>query len=115
MIRIKNKLFERKKRQPTNDNVKVLYNQFRNRVNRELKKAKKSHYTEYFNKHNNDIKKTWQGIKSIVNVKNNLNHGLSQLNINGKLVEEPKEVANHVNDFFVNVGPEFTIFLQINT
>ena len=38
MIKTKNKLFERKKRQPTNENVKLLYNIFRNRVNRELKK-----------------------------------------------------------------------------
>ena len=47
MIRIKNNLFGRKKRQPTNLDIKILYNKFRNRVNRELKKAKKSHYTEY--------------------------------------------------------------------
>ena len=37
MIKTRNKLFERKKRQPTNENVKLLYNIFRNRVNRELK------------------------------------------------------------------------------
>ena len=32
MIKIKNKLFYRKKRQPTNTNVNRLYNIFRNRV-----------------------------------------------------------------------------------
>ena len=37
MIKVKNKLFNRKKRQPDNVNVKLLYNVFRNRVNRELK------------------------------------------------------------------------------
>ena len=57
MIRIKNKIFERKKRQPSNNDVKNLYNRFRNRVNRELKKAKKSHYTDYFNEHTDNIKK----------------------------------------------------------
>ena len=41
-----------------------------------------------------------------MNVKNNLNQGLSQFRINGKIVDEPKEIANHINDFFVNVGPE---------
>ena len=106
MIKIKNKLFERKKRQPFNEDIKNLYNRFRNRVDRELKKSKKSHYTEYFNKHSNNIRKTWQGIRSIVNVKSNLSQGLSQLQINGKIIAEPKSVANHINDFFVNVGPE---------
>ena len=41
MIRIKNKLFFRKKRQPNNENIRILYNIFRNRVNRELKKSEK--------------------------------------------------------------------------
>ena len=37
MIKIKNKLFHRKKRQPNNLEIKRLYNLFRNRVNREQK------------------------------------------------------------------------------
>ena len=54
---MKIKLFERKKRQPDNENVKILYNLFRNKVNRELSKSKKS-YATYFENHCN-IKKTW--------------------------------------------------------
>ena len=38
MIKIRNKTFARKKRQPNNMNIKRLYNLFRNRVPRELKK-----------------------------------------------------------------------------
>ena len=57
MIKVKNKLFGRKKRQPTNENVKLLYNIFRNRVNRELRKSKKSYYATYFEEHSNNIKK----------------------------------------------------------
>ena len=39
-------------------------------------------------------------------VKNKMNLGLTQLNINGKIIEESKDVSNHINDFFVNVGPD---------
>ena len=106
MIRIKNKLFKRSKRQPSNESTMALYNRFRNRVDRELKRSKKSYYSNYFDKHSSNIKKTWQGIRSLVNVKNKLNLGLTQLNINGKIIEESKDVANHINDFFVNVGPD---------
>ena len=42
MIKIKNKLFGKKKRQPINENVKYLCNVFRNRVNRELKNPKRN-------------------------------------------------------------------------
>ena len=38
IIKIKNKIFARKKRQPNNENCERLYNLLRNRVNRELKK-----------------------------------------------------------------------------
>ena len=106
MIRIKNKLFNRNKRQPSNEAIKTLYNKFRNRVDRELKKSKKSYCSNYFNKHSNDIRKTWQGIRSIVNVKNKQNLGMSQLNINGNIIDDSKHIANHMNDFFVNVGTD---------
>ena len=43
MIRIKNKLFKRSKRQPSNESIKALYNKFRNGVDRELKKGQKNH------------------------------------------------------------------------
>ena len=37
LIKVRNKAFARKKRQPDNENCKRLYNLMRNRVNRELK------------------------------------------------------------------------------
>ena len=106
MIRIRNKLFERIKRQPGNENVKQLYNMFRNRVNRELKRSKKAYYTTYFEEHSNNIKKIWVGIRKLVNTKSTINYGISQLNINGKIIDDTKDIANSVNDFFVKVGPE---------
>ena len=46
-----------KKRQPNDENIKILYNNFRNRVNSELKKTKKNYYKDYFENCKNDIKK----------------------------------------------------------
>ena len=58
MIKIRNKLFQRKKRQPNNENNRRLYNLFRNRVIRELRKSKKIiYYNEFFIANNNNIKK----------------------------------------------------------
>ena len=42
MIKIRNKIFARKKRQPKNVNCKHLYSLFRNRVNKDIKKSKKN-------------------------------------------------------------------------
>ena len=105
MIKIKNKLFGRKRRQPTNENVKHLYNIFRNRVNRNLKRSKKYYYAAYFEEHNNNIKKIWEGIRSIVYIKNSVNPKIAQLKINGKVIDKPKQIINKLNDYFVTVGP----------
>ena len=52
-----------------------------------------------------NIKKIWSGIREIVNIRNNVSTKISQLNINGKIIETPKDNANQLNDFFVNVDP----------
>ena len=53
-----------------------------------------------------NIKKIWSGIRAIVNIRNNISLKITQLNINGKIIDNPKVVANHLNNFFVNVGPQ---------
>ena len=104
MIKIKNKLFYRKKRQPYNDNIKKLYNIFRNRVNRELTKSKKDYYSEYFKENKNNSKKIWEGIKSIININNTKSNFIRELKINETLIDNPNEIVESLNDFFVNIG-----------
>ena len=104
MIKIRNKIFARKKRQPKNVNCKRLYNLFRNRVNKEIKKSKKKYYADYFTEHVNNITKTWEGVKKIVNIKKT-SIRTTQLKIGGKIIDNDKEIATHFNKFFVNVGP----------
>ena len=60
MIKLRDKFFKRKKRQPNNDEVKRVYNLFRNRTIRELKKSKKKYYSNYFEGHSSNIKKLGQ-------------------------------------------------------
>ena len=57
LIKLRNKVFASKKRQPNNENCQRLYSLLRNRINRKLKKSRKQHYIEYFNEHVNNIKK----------------------------------------------------------
>ena len=98
MIKLRNNVFARKQRQPNNENCKRLYNLLRNRVNRKLKKSKKQHYAEYFSVNLNNIKKTWDGIREIVNIKK-MSKKTSQLNIGGKIVDDDKKIATSFNNF----------------
>ena len=105
MIKIRNKIFARKKRQPSNVILKRSYNLFRNRASRELKKSKKNYYQEYFEENKNNIKNIWSGIREIVNIRNPNSHKISQLKVGGKLINNPRDISNQLNEYFVNVGP----------
>ena len=105
MIKIRNKTFARKKRQPNNVKIKRLYNLFRNRVSREFRKSKKSYYHEYFEENIRNRKNIWPGIREIGNIRNSKPHKISQLKVGGKFINNTKEISNKLNEYFVNVGP----------
>ena len=103
MIKIRNKLHRRKKRQTNNENIKILYNLFRNRVNREMKKSKRDHYNKYFENNSKDVKKTWDGIRSFVNIKNPVQSSITQLKVKDSLITNPKRIVEEVNNYFVKM------------
>ena len=51
LLKVRDRLFARKKRQPDNEHVRNIYNQARNRASRELEKSQKEHYETYFEEH----------------------------------------------------------------
>ena len=106
LIRIRDNLFARKKRQPDNAHVCQVYNKARNRVTRELKRSKKEYHVKHFESLSTSIKQTWDAIRKIVNVKKSTHFSISQLNINGKITDEPIEITNKINNYFVHVGPQ---------
>ena len=73
-------------------------------MQRDIKKSKKQYYADYFSENINNIKKTWEGIRKIVNIKKS-GTSTTQLKIGGKIVDNEEEIATNFNDFFVNVGP----------
>ena len=97
-IKLRNKIFERKKRQPENENIQIVFKQLRNRINREISNAKIKYYTQYFDEYKNNTKKIWEGIRKIVNLK--VSQKTSQLHIDGKIIDDDKDIATSFNTFF---------------
>ncbi len=106
LMRIRDRLFARKKREPANVTVLNAYKRVRNKVKNEILKSKRKYHKSYFEKHNNDMKKTWEGIRKLVNVKKTTDFSISQLNVKGKIIDDPVSIANNFNNFFANVGPD---------
>ena len=75
-------------------------------MTRELKRSKIEYHRKHFESLNSSIKKTWDAIRKIVNVKKSTHFSISQLNINGKITDDPNEITNKINSYFVNVGPQ---------
>ena len=57
MLNLRDRLFARKKREPTNERLEQVYKIARNRVSRKIEKSKKEYQDAYFVEHQNDIKK----------------------------------------------------------
>ena len=106
MLDLRDRLFARKKREPSNQRVEQVYKIARNRVSRKIQKSKQEYQDAYFVEHQNDIKKTWEGLRKLVNMKKSVRFSISQLNVNGVIVDDPAMIAEKLNKFFVNVGPE---------
>ena len=83
-------------------NCKRFYNLLRNRVHRELKKSKKQ-YADYIADNVNNIKKTWECIRKIANIKKSMK--TTQLNIGGRVIDDEAVLAKNFNNYFANVGP----------
>ena len=105
MISHRDRLFKKKKENPLNQRIKATYNLFRNRTNREIKKAKKTYYNVYFQENLNNMKNTWKGIKNIINLNNNKDAKITQLHYNNENINTNIGMANAFNDFFTKVGP----------
>ena len=52
------------------------------------------------------MKMLWSGIRSIINIKNKKMFNISQLVQNGKVVQDPKQIAQIFNIFFINVAAQ---------
>ena len=97
-------MFAQRKGNPNVVNIKIIYILFRNAINRDIKAAKKSYWASYFDESKNDMKKTWKGISQLVNIKNPSNSNITQINLSGTNLTEPKQIVNAFNNLFVNVG-----------
>ena len=71
-----------------------------------MKKSKRDHYNKYFENNSKDVKKTWDGIRSIINIKNPVQASITQLKVKASLITNPKRILEEVNNYFVNVGPK---------
>ena len=55
---------------------------------------------KYFNENNNNLRKIWDGIKELVNIKPKNRESINCIVFNKKNVTDPTEIANAFNTYF---------------
>ena len=98
------KKFIKAKDKEVKDGYYRKYKELRNKVVNLCKQSKKAYYQNFFIQNVNNIKKTWQGIKSIISINNKNISKPSSLMDKNVLITEPKKVANLFNDYFSTIA-----------
>ena len=104
LIKQRDRLLTKLRKSHSRD-TEELYKKFRNRVVSENRKSKIKYFDNYFSINKADMKYLWTGIKTIINTKSKSSlQNISQLVVSGKIHQDPQQMANVSNDFFVNVS-----------
>ena len=73
LIKDKNKLysgFVKEKDTTKKDNIKSKYKTLKNTITAKIRADKKKYYEDFFEKNSDNLRNTWRGIKSIINISN---------------------------------------------
>ena len=108
-IEEKNKIF--KKHVKCLDLVRKaqLFNEFKtlkNEITLLTRNSKKQYYEKYFSKNKENLRKTWQGIKEVINIKNKNFNTISCITDKNNNVTDPKMIANCFNKFYVSIAED---------
>ena len=83
-------------------------------LRKSIRQAKKDYYASIFVTFKNDIKKTWQNIRQILNKSNRSKTTINEIIVGGNVVNDKETIVNSFNDFFVNIGPNLAEKIDID-
>ena len=93
------------------ENLHMEYKQVRNKIVAIIRKSKKHYFQNYFLENAKNIKKTWNGIKNVINIKS-INQGQPiSMFIDKELTTEPIKIAEGFNSYFSTIAEK----LQLNS
>ena len=82
------------------------YKHLRNAIVSLIRTSKKNHYQKYFSDNTDNIRQTWKGIKSIINIRNVSKSSVPSLKIDKEISSDPTLMANCFNNYFSNIGSD---------
>ena len=102
-------------RSPRYEEAEAHFKMYCAKLQKSIRKAKRDHYKEDFEKSKDNTKKTWDKINTLLNKRAKESTFPTHLLKNGKIVRRDKEIAECFNDFFINIGPKLAREIKTNT
>ena len=106
-VKRKNKLYKTFLKNPSGKN-ETKYKKYKNKLNHIIKISKKIYYEEKFIKYKSNAKMVWKTLNELLNKKRKnreLPREFFESN-SSNTIQDPLEIANKFNEYFVNVGPK---------
>ena len=82
--------------------AKASYIKYKNTLTKTIRLAKKTYFTNQLTLYKHDIQNTWKILKQAMNLSKNKSDITKIMSI-GDIVEDPTNIANTFNDYFINV------------
>ena len=80
------------------------YKSLRNQIVGIIRRSKKNHFQKYFSKNAKNIRKTWTGIKSIINIRSTIKAQPASIMIGDQLETDPVSIADGFNNYFSQIA-----------
>ena len=76
----------------------------KNKVKNLLRLSKKQYFSNYFEEHNTNIKKTWEAIRNLINVSKKSSTKINKIIHNNQHITDNKGIADTINNFYTGIG-----------
>ncbi|CAH3034171.1 unnamed protein product, partial [Porites lobata] len=94
--------------------TELKYKRYRNKLNHLIKIAKRKYYDTKFEKAKNNLKETWKLINDVINKPSRKAALPNSFFSDGKLLNDPQEIANCFCKFFTNIVWSSTYVTNLN-
>ena len=102
-IKNKHKLFKKKEKSRKECDISS-YNLYRNMLNKLIRAAKQQYWDEKFGESANNVKDAWKNINTLINKEKNKNKIPECVTQQGRRLDDPTEITNAFNKYFVDIG-----------
>ena len=113
LIRERDKVLYKSNKNKDDKELRSKFNLLRNKVQREIRKAKTNFFKDKIEENKDNPKKLWKQFKSLGYSSKCTSNSKIILDINNDPCFEPQKISDHMNNYFLNVASNLVNMLPV--